>query len=91
VRILLDESTPRDLRKGFVGLEATTVARLGWTGITNGELLRRAAAGGFDVLVTADQNLRYQQNIPRSGIAVVVLRARSNRGEVIEVGGSPAR
>jgi hypothetical protein len=81
VRILLDESTPRDLRRDFAGHEATTVARLGWSGIANGELLRRAVAAGFDLLVTADQSLQYQQNVPRSGIAVMVLRARSNRLE----------
>lgn len=81
MRILFDESTPRGLGRGFVGHETAAATRLGWAGVHNGELLRRAVATGFDVLVTADRNMRHQQNIAKSGIAVVVLIARSNRLE----------
>lgn len=56
---------------------------MGWSSVNNGELLRRAAAAEFDVLVTPDRNLEYQQNIPRAGLAVVVVRARTNRIEDI--------
>lgn len=55
----------------------------GWSSVKNGELLRRAAATGFDVFVTPDRKLEYQQNIPRVGVAVVVLRALTNRLEDI--------
>jgi hypothetical protein len=51
---------------------------MGWAGIKNGELLRLAAAR-FDVFVTVDRNLSFQQNVKESGIPVIVLRARTNR------------
>ena len=50
----------------------------GWAGLKNGELLRRAAESAFEALVTADQNLQFQQNLSRSAIGVVVLVAPSN-------------
>lgn len=53
----------------------------GWSSLKNGELLRRAAAAGFRVLLTPDRNLEYQQNMSRVGLAVVVVRARTNRIE----------
>ena len=53
----------------------------GWSSVKNGELLRRAAAAGFDVFVTPDRKLEYQQHIPLVGVAVVVFRAHSNRIE----------
>jgi hypothetical protein len=52
---------------------------MGWSGQKNGELLQRMAAQGFEVLVTVDQNLRHQQNLPTAGVAVIVLVATSNR------------
>lgn len=55
----------------------------GWSAVKNGELLRRAATAGFEVFVTPDRSLEYQQNIPRVKIAVVVVRARTNRIEDI--------
>jgi len=77
VRVLLDESVPRKLARA--GHEVHTVVQLGWSGTKNGELLRRAAAEGFGVLVTTDQNLEYQQNLSGLDIGVAVLIARSNR------------
>jgi hypothetical protein len=55
-----------------------TVQHLGWSGATNGELLRRAS-GSFDVLVTGDQNLEFQQNIAALALGIVVVAARDNR------------
>ena len=80
MRVLLDESLPRDLGRDLTGHEIRTVRQAGWAGIGNGELLRRAA-GQFDVLVTGDQNLEYQQNRAILPIPVVVLIAVSNRIE----------
>jgi hypothetical protein len=81
VRILIDESLPRELA-GELDLPAVTrVAEAGWSGLTNGALLRRAETAGFDVFLTADQNLPYQQNVAASGLAVIVLKARRNRIE----------
>jgi hypothetical protein len=69
------------LSRSFAGHEIATVVRLGWAGVRNGELLRRAVEAGYDVLVTADRNMQHQQNIAKFRIAVVVLIARSNRVE----------
>jgi predicted nuclease of predicted toxin-antitoxin system len=78
VRILLDEQLPQQLARQFVGHQVRTVQQQGWAGLGNGELLRRAAAGLFDVFVTADQNLQFQQNLSGAPLGVVVLVARSN-------------
>jgi len=83
VRILLDESLPRPLGAALAGHEVSTVRDQGWTSLTNGALLRQAAVT-FDVLVTADQNLEFQQNLKALPIAVVVLVAESNRLESLE-------
>jgi predicted nuclease of predicted toxin-antitoxin system len=81
VRILLDEQLPRQLARRLSGHYARTVRQCGWAGLRNGELLLRATANSFDVLLTADQNLAYQQNLAGSPFRVVVLVARSNRLE----------
>jgi len=78
MRILLDESLPRRLRDDFPGHEVTTVAEAGWSGRRNGELLQ-IAAGRFDLFVTADQNLQFQQNLSALPISVAILVARDNR------------
>ena len=82
MRILVDESLPRKLGQELAGHELRTVQQIGWAGLKNGELLRQAS-GKFDVLVTGDQNLEYQQNPARLPIAVVVLVAVNNRIETL--------
>ena len=81
MRVLIDESLPRELAAAIKGHEARTVQQEGWSSISNGELLRRATQSGYQVFLTPDRNLQYQQNISRAGVAVVVLRAASNRIE----------
>jgi len=80
MRILLDESLPKKLALALPDHEVRTVPQMGWAGTKNGELLRRAESE-FDVFVTADQNLQYQQNLTGFNIAVLVLVAGSNRLE----------
>ena len=80
MRILLDEDLPRRLCALLVRHEATTVPRSGWEGIKNGKLLA-LAAGKFDLFLTMDQNLEYQQNMATLPIAVLVVCAVSNRME----------
>jgi predicted nuclease of predicted toxin-antitoxin system len=80
MRILLDEDLPRRLCALLVGHEATTVPRSGWAGVKNGRLLALAASR-FDVFLTMDQNLEYQQNRATLPIAVLVVAAVSNRME----------
>jgi predicted nuclease of predicted toxin-antitoxin system len=78
VRVLLDECLPRRLKRELVGHDARTAPEMGWTSKRNGELLALAAAA-FDVFLTADRNLSYQQDVSAFNIAVIVLVAQSNR------------
>ncbi len=80
MRILLDESLPRRLRGVFSGHDVVTVVEAGWSGVKNGELLQLASTS-FDLFVTADQNLQYQQNLAALPISVAVLVARDNQLE----------
>ena len=72
MKILLDESVPRLLKLRLPQLNISTVQEIGWAGVQNGELLRRAEEL-FDVFVTADQNLQFQQNLSRHKLAILVL------------------
>lgn len=83
MRILVDESLPRQLVPLLVGHDARMVQTEGWSSMRNGELLRQAATAGYDVFLTPDRKLEYQQHIPRVGVAVVVVRAHTNRIEDI--------
>jgi hypothetical protein len=74
-RVLLDENLPRLLKHDLAGHTVRTVVEEGWSGVSNGELLQRAAAS-FDVLVTADQNLQYQQNLASAACGIVLHAAR---------------
>jgi predicted nuclease of predicted toxin-antitoxin system len=79
VRVLLDESLPRQLAPELPSHEVRTVAQQGWKGLKNGALLARAAAAGFQALVTVDRNLEHQQNLSLVKVGIIVIRARSNR------------
>lgn len=83
MRLLLDESLPRPLADLLTGHDVDTVTDMGWTSLGNGALLRQAAPT-FDALLTADQNLEFQQNLTTLPMAVVVLVAESNRLESLE-------
>ena len=83
MRILLDESLPHDLVGLIPGHEVSTVRAEGWASVTNGKLLALAATK-FEVFVTADRNLEFQQNLAKLPIAVVVLIARKNRVQDLE-------
>lgn len=72
MKILLDECTPRLLKRLLSGFEISTVQEMGWTGVTNGALLRQAE-DQFDVFITTDKNLRYQQNFTGKQLAIVQL------------------
>jgi hypothetical protein len=73
VKILFDQGTPVPLRRSLPGHEITTAFERGWQSLQNGELLSTAEAEGFAALVTTDQNLRYQQNLPTRRLAILVL------------------
>ena len=78
MKVLLDECVPRKLRRELPEHEVLTVTERGWSGIKNGNLLALATPE-FDVFLTVDQNLKYQQNLKNFSIAIILLVARNNR------------
>jgi hypothetical protein len=72
-QVLLDHCVPRPFGSLLVACVVATAAERGWAQLKNGELLDAAQAAGFDVLITADKNLRYQQNLAQRRIAVIEL------------------
>ena len=77
VRILFDQGVPVPLRTLLKSVEVRTAWECRWHELSNGDLIRAADNEHFDVLVTTDQNLRYQQNLSNRRIAIVVLRSTS--------------
>ena len=78
MRILFDENVPRKLRQHLIGHSVSTVQELGWTALKNGDLLR-AANEKFDVLLTVDKNLRYQNNFTGLKIGVLTILVKFNK------------
>lgn len=88
MKLLLDECIDRRLARELPGHFIRTVPQMGWATIKNGRLLRLAEKE-FDVFVTVDRNLSFQQHLPKFDIAVAVLRAKSNRLEDLRPLASP--
>ena len=76
MKILFDHGTPAPLRRQLAGHEIATAYEMGWAKLSNGDLLA-AAEKAFDVFVTTDQNLRYQQNLGDRRLAILVLPTTS--------------
>lgn len=83
MNILLDECLPRRLKFLIVGHTVQTVPEMGWAGTKNGTLLR-LAEGAFEVFITADQNMQYQQNLQSHILGIVVFIAPNNRLETLQ-------
>jgi hypothetical protein len=79
MRILVDEYVPRKLKNSFPDHECGTVPEAGLAGTTNGNLLSLAEAQGFDLFFTMDKGIEFQQNLAGRSMAVLVVRAKSNR------------
>jgi hypothetical protein len=73
MKVLFDVNMPRPLRKELGGHEVITAQSMGWGELENGELIDAAEKAGFNVLVTADKNLRYQQKLADRRIGILVL------------------
>lgn len=78
MKVLLDECIDRRLAKEFVGYEVKTVPEMGWAGVKNGKLLALAESE-FEVFVSVDRNLPFQQNLSQFDLAIVILQSPSNR------------
>ncbi|MFZ1755528.1 MAG: hypothetical protein WBO46_13530 [Caldilineaceae bacterium] len=76
--MLLDECLPRRLKHELSGHQVYTVPEMGWAGVKNGALLRLIQDTAFDVFVTIDGNLTYQQNLKGVNLAIIVLSAPDN-------------
>lgn len=79
MKILLDHNLDRRLKNYFSGFETATTQDQGWSDVSNGELLSIAEDNGFDVLITADANIKNQQNLANRNISILILRAFNNR------------
>lgn len=77
MKILFDQGTPVPLRRHLHPWQVDTAAEMGWSELGNGELLAAAEEAGFDLMITTDQNLRYQQNLSRRKIGIIVLTSTS--------------
>lgn len=90
MKILFDQGTPAPLKDLLTSHDVSTAYELGWSTLKNGELLSAAESNGFDVFITTDTNLRYQQNLIQRKIAIVVLsttswpRIKPNTSKIID-------
>jgi hypothetical protein len=82
MKILLDECVPQQVRNALQGHEVTTTQKMGWSGVSNGELLDKAEQSGFAAFIVADKNLRYQQNL--SGRRIAILELWTNHRPTLE-------
>ena len=88
MKILFDQGTPVPLRVHLVSHTVDTAYELGWSNIQNSELLQAAEGAGYDLLVTTDQSLKYQQNLRGRRLALVILLSTSwprMRGHIPEI------
>jgi predicted nuclease of predicted toxin-antitoxin system len=79
MKLLLDECVPRKLKNHLTGIDCQTVPEAGLAGKKNGELLSLAERAGFQVFLTVDQGIEYQQNLQGRNIGIVLVRAKSSR------------
>jgi len=73
MKVLFDNGTPKPIARHLVGHEVTHARQIGWHELENGELIQNAEEAGYDVLLSTDQNIRYQQNLAGRQIALVIL------------------
>jgi hypothetical protein len=73
MKILFDNGTPKPIARSLVGHDVTFARQIGWHALENGELIQQAEDGGYDVLLSTDKNIQYQQNLTGRKIALVVL------------------
>jgi hypothetical protein len=85
MKILLDENFPVKLNSDFVGFEVYTVSELKWNGLKNGKLLRLMEDNNFDFLITLDKKLKFQQNLEKFNISVILFDVKDARIEKLRL------
>lgn len=83
MKILFDEDTPYPLKRHLTGHAIKTVPQMGWAGIQNGKLLALIQGGGFEVFLTCDQNMEFQQSLSAQPFATVVFRVPNKKMETL--------
>jgi glutamate racemase len=73
MKILFDNGTPNTIARSFIGHEVTFARQIGWAELENGELVQRVEDAGYELLLSTDKNIRYQQNLTGRKIALIVL------------------
>jgi len=73
MKVLFDNGTPKPISRRLIGHEVTHARQIGWHELENGELIQKAEKAGYDVLLSTDKNIRYQQNLTGRRIALVIL------------------
>ena len=73
MKILFDNGTPNPIARSLPGHEVTFARKIGWHELSNGELIRKAEEAGYELLLSTDKNIRYQQNLTGRKIALIVL------------------
>lgn len=84
MKILLDENLPIKLKYKLVPFEVYSVHDMSWKGVKNGKLLELAVSNNFSVFVTSDKNLRFQQNIQKIGLTILILNVKLLKWNFIE-------
>jgi hypothetical protein len=79
MRVLFDNGTPKPIAASLPGHEVTYARKIGWHELENGELIQQAEQAGYEVLLSTDKNLKYQQNLSGRKIAIIVLGTSSGR------------
>jgi predicted nuclease of predicted toxin-antitoxin system len=79
MKLLLDECLPRKLKNHLPGHECQTVPEAGWAGKKNGELLLLAEKSGFEIFLTLDQGMEYEQNLGKREITIILVTAKSSQ------------
>lgn len=94
LRVLFDKNVPYPLRQHLLDWQVKTAEEEGWNQISNGELITYAEEAGYHILLTCDQNLRYQQEITNRRISIVVLGSNiwpAVRSKIVEIGAALKR
>jgi hypothetical protein len=81
MKVLLDECVTKRLKPHLVGFEVRTVTEMGWSGVKNGKLLSLCVSHHFDILLTIDKNMMFQQNLEKHPVSIIVFNSASSKLE----------